>query len=210
MSLIAHLLDAPEPDALAALRAALDPAVHLTLGPAVPPDCAILVGGRPSREQVAGAPDLRAVVSPWAGLPEPTRTLMLDFSQVAVHNLHHNHVPVAEMAVALLLAAARRLVPADRALRAGDWSPRYAPEPAPILSGKTALILGYGAIGRHVAHICRAFGMQVRATRRSAAGPAADAGVQLYPASDLRRLLPEADALLVCVPHTPDTTGLIG
>jgi phosphoglycerate dehydrogenase-like enzyme len=154
---------------------------------------------------------LRALIIPWAGLPEPTRTLMADFPHVAVHNLHYNSGPVAEMALALLLAAARRLVPADRALRAGDWTPRYAPSDSPLLAGNTALILGYGAIGRQVARLCRGLGMTVQATRRSLPAPESVApDLTLYPPAALPDLLPGATALLVCVPHTPETTGLIG
>lgn len=206
-----HLLDLPDADGLAQLRAALHPDVRLHTGE-VPPtaDFDLLVAGRPSREQLAASPRLRTLIIPWAGLPAGTRDLLAAFPDVAVHNLHHNAVPVAELTLALLLAAARVIVPFDRALRQGDWRPRYArPSPSVLLAGKTALVLGYGAIGQRVARLCRALEMRVLATRRQLAAPVEADGVQLHPAAALPALLPQANALLICLPLTPETEGLI-
>ena len=157
MKLSVYLLRQPDPAALAHLRTHLDAEIHLTFGPAlpVPADYHILVAGRPQREHLMASPNLHGLIIPWAGLPEVTRDLVRDFSHISVHNLHHNAVPVAEMAVSLMLAAAKLVVPMDRALRARDWTPRYhRPHPTALLEGKTALILGYGAIGQRVAHLC--------------------------------------------------------
>jgi phosphoglycerate dehydrogenase-like enzyme len=61
--------------------------------------------------------------------------------------------------------------------------------------------------------MCRGLGMDVIAVRRRApaAGDAGqgEPGILLAPIDDLHRLLPRADALLICLPHTPETTGLI-
>jgi len=213
MTLSVHLLRRPDPASLARLRDSLDPEVRLTAGPdlPVPANYQILVADRPQREHLAASPDLRALIIPFAGLPETTRDLLLgDFSHLAVHNLHYNAVPVAEMALALMLAAAKFVVPIDRALRAHDWTPRYRPNPSVFLDGKTALILGYGAIGRRVAHLCRALGMRVTAVRRRVAAPPLDVPDEVYPPDALHSLLPQADVLFICLPHTSETTGLIG
>jgi phosphoglycerate dehydrogenase-like enzyme len=212
MRLSVHLLHPPEPDPLAHLRAQLDPEVHLTLGPELPAPAEyhVLVAGRPRREHLTASPNLHTLVIPWAGIPEGTQELMLDFPQVAVHNLHHNAAAAAEMAVALMLAAAKFIVPVDRVFRAHDWRPRYRPNPAVLLEGKAALILGYGAIGRRVARACRGLGMRVLATRRHVAVPPRDGPDEIHPPHALHRLLPRADVLVVCLPHTPETDGLIG
>ncbi len=113
------------------------------------------------------------------------------------------------MAFTLLLAAAKSIVPLDRALRRGDWSTRQSPFLTLLLAGRTALILGYGAIGQLVAQMCRGMGMRVLATRRSDE-PASDGLAEVYPATALADLLPQADALIVCLPLTEETRGVIG
>lgn len=202
-------------EAMQDLRRSLEAGIHLTTGPGLPSPAAyhILVAGRPRREEITASPRLRTVVVPWAGIPDSTQEMMREFPQIAVHNLHHNALPVAEHAVALLLAAAKFVVPMDRALRDHDWRPRYEPNPSLLLEGGTALVLGYGAIGRPVAALCRGLGMDVIAVRRHL--PAGDrrpedSGIVLASVDELHDLLPRATALLVCLPHTDETTGLIG
>jgi phosphoglycerate dehydrogenase-like enzyme len=214
MSLPVYLLQPPDEKTLAHLRARLVPGVQLILGPdlPVPANYHVLVAGRPQCEHLNASPDLRVLIIPWAGLPDTTRALLMgEFAHVAVHNLHHNAAPVAEMVLALLLAAAKHIVPADRALRAHDWTPRYRqPNPSLLLQGKTALILGYGAIGQRVARMCRGLGMRVLGVRRNVTAPLLDVPDEIHSPEALRHLLPQANALLICLPLTPATTGLIG
>ena len=86
-------------------------------------------------QPVASLPALRALILPYAGLlPKHLEPLRAAFgarlgTSVQLHNVHHNASLTAEMAVALLLAAAKMIVPADRRLRAGDWRPRGYPYP---------------------------------------------------------------------------------
>ena len=65
------------------------------------------------------------------------------------------------MAVGLLLAAARGILPADRALREGDWRRRYDTDQGLRLVGRTAVVLGYGEIGRRIGRALEAFDMTV-------------------------------------------------
>lgn len=209
MTLSVHLLRKLDPALTAQLRAELDPTVRLTVGakPTRGVDYEILVAGRPNREHVRQSRDLRALIIPWAGLPWETRELMLDFPQIAVHNLHHNAGAAAEMAITLLLAAAKRIIPADRALRRHDWTPRYETDSVVLLKGKTALILGQGAIGRRVTNLCRGLGMRVVGVRRHISE---DREVEVHTPEALPNLLPRADALVICLPLTPVTENLIG
>ena len=183
--------------------------MQITVGdlPADGSDYDILVGGRPTREHLEASPSLRALIIPFAGLPPETCALMLQFPGVSVHNLHHNAVATAEMAVALMLAAAKALVPNDRALRRHDWRPRYRSNEDMLLNGRTALILGYGAVGRRVAKLCRGLGMSILATRRSVVQ--SSNGV-IHPAGALPELLPRADVLIITLPLTAETRGLLG
>lgn len=198
---------------MAELQRRLDAGIELTTGPELPAPATyrILVAGRPQPQELTASPHLQALIVPWAGIPESTSKLMREFPHIGLYNLHHNALPVAEHALALLLAAAKFLVPMDRALREHDWRPRYEPNPSLLLEGKTALILGYGAIGRKLAALCRGLGMEVVAIRRQVRdGHQQPDGIRLAPVNDLPRLLPRAGALLVCLPHTPETDGLIG
>ena len=71
-----------------------------------------------------------------------------------------NAQSVAEQTLTLMLAAAKRLIRADRATRGGDWNYRELLEPCE-LNSKTLLIVGFGRIGRRVARLCQAFEMRV-------------------------------------------------
>jgi phosphoglycerate dehydrogenase-like enzyme len=209
----AHFTESLAPERLAELQSQLNGEVQVTAGPSLPSpaDYEILVSPTPSRAEVTASPRLRALIIPYTGMAEDVRALMAEFPQVAVHNSHHPAAATAEMAMTLLLAAARRLIPADRGLRAGDWSMRRQPNLSVMLEGKTVLVLGYGQIGQRVARVCQALGMRVLATRRRANLPAVQPeAAEIHPASDLPLLLPRADALIVTLPLTSETRGLIG
>ena len=209
MPLQVHILDEPNRTHLAHLRAHLSPGVALSVGRELPanPAYQILVASRPGRQHVTASPDLQALVIPFAGLPQQTQALMRDFPHIAVHNIHHNAPAASELAIGLMLAAAKLVVPCDRALRRHDWTPRYRPEPSVLLAERTALILGYGAVGRRVGHACRGLGMEVIATRRTSPYEPLEG---IYPPKALQSLLPRANVLIIALPLTRETRALIG
>ncbi len=206
-----HVSSPPLAHARRVLEEAVAPRVEISYGPeAPPPDTRVLVAGRPTKGQLDVLPVLRMLVIPYAGLHKNTRELLLDsFPELVVCNLHHNAAAAAELAVALLLTAAKRIVPADAELRRGDWRSRYESHRALLLEDKRALILGLGEIGTRVAEACRGLGMTVMGVRRrkDAAGPP---GVEVHPPEALASLLPQAEAVVICLPLTPETEGLIG
>jgi phosphoglycerate dehydrogenase-like enzyme len=69
-------------------------------------------------------------------------------------------------------------------------------------------VVGLGGIGREVAQRAKGFGMRVLATRRSAVPPPPYVDQQ-GTADDLHRFLAEADVVVLCVPLTDETTGMI-
>lgn len=110
-----------------------------------------------------------------------------------------NSVSVAEHALMQLLAGAKRVLRADRAVREKErWNWRDRLEQTEI-SGKRLLIIGFGRTGRQLARMVRAFDMEVRAydpyLERTGwpEGPA-------HPARDLREALAWADYISVHVP----------
>ncbi|HHY55658.1 MAG TPA: hydroxyacid dehydrogenase [Chloroflexi bacterium] len=194
-----------------ALRALLPSHVRVTAAPdAQPEDCHILVHGAVKAEWLAASPNLRAVIVPYAGVSPEMQTLLQQYPQIALHNLHYNDVATAEFALALLFAAAKFIVPLDRLLRQGDWRQRYGGAPSLLLSGRRVLILGYGAIGRQIAPLCQALGMQVNGVRRHPPTQPVERGVTVHAVSELHALLPATDILICVLPQTPETVGLIG
>jgi glyoxylate reductase len=104
----------------------------------------------------------------------------------------------ADLAFALLLAAARRIRDADAAVRTGNW-PTWSPGAflGHDVAGATLGIVGYGRIGRAVGRRGEGFGMTVIHNSRSG-------GIAL---DDLLR---QADYVSIHAPLTPGTRGLIG
>jgi phosphoglycerate dehydrogenase-like enzyme len=214
MTLHVHILNLYTTLELEALRSRLDESIVLTQGELTQPeDVHVLIGGWAERAQLEACPGLRAVIVPFAGTPRQTVHLLRDFPQVTLHSLHYNVAPTAEMAVALLLAASKRLVALDQELRQFDWRSRYGVTDAIVLEGKTALILGYGQIGRKIARACRGLSMEVIGVRRSVEGEAGavdENGAAVHPVASLHELLPRADALVLVLPGTDETNALVG
>ncbi|MFW6075896.1 MAG: D-2-hydroxyacid dehydrogenase, partial [Chloroflexota bacterium] len=79
------------------------------------------------------------------------------------------------------------------------------------LDGKTIAIVGAGRIGRRIARVASAFGMRTLAMTRTATPERErDLGVdRLYPPERLHEMLGEADAVVLSVPHTPETEDMM-
>ena len=183
--------------------------VDLRVAPEAPRDdlagAQVLVDGDPPTWAL-DLPDLRRVVVPYAGIRPSLREALRERPQLTLHNSHFNAAFVAQHAVALLLACAARLGRYDRALRSGDW--RRGDGPTSLhLAGRRALLLGYGAIGQAAAPMLQGLGLRVRAVRRRPDRTATD--VPNHGVDELPRLLPETDVLLVSLPATAATRGLI-
>jgi lactate dehydrogenase-like 2-hydroxyacid dehydrogenase len=111
---------------------------------------------------------------------------------------------VADLALTLLLAAARRLPALDRYVRAGDWEAGQPLKPTRALRGKTCGVFGFGRIGQAVAARAEAFGMHTRYFQ-----PRAIDGVATPRADSLLDLARDSDYLVVCAPGTPATRHAI-
>lgn len=174
-----------------------------------PAEYEILVHENPTSDWLEASHNLKAVVVPWAGITEKTREIMASYPHISFHNLHYNNHNTAELGFALLLSAAKRIHPMDRALRQNDWSPRYQNPQAMLLRNKTALILGFGEIGRALGSYCLGLGMNVIATKRHVNHPVVVNNIMVYPQDQIHNLLRRADILLIALPLTPETENLI-
>lgn len=115
-----------------------------------------------------------------------------------------NAIAVAEHAVALMLAVARKIPAIDREMRSGAW-PR---EMLTQLHGKTLGVFGVGSIGTHVASLGRAFGMRVLGW--SARGDTARLARMGVTAASKDAIVRQADFITLHVRLTPETAGFIG
>jgi len=175
-----------------------------------PAEYEILIHSSPNKDWIENSPKLRAVIIPWAGVSTEVIKFMRQYPHISLHNLHHNKYNTAELGFALLLAAAKNLVPMDQALRMNDWTTRYRMRKAVLLRGKTALILGFGEIGQALASYCLGLGMKVIATRKHLERQPVELDVQVFTNDHLHQLLPKADVLLITLPLTRETEDLIG
>ena len=165
-----------------------------------------LLSDRVDAALLAAAPRLRVISSYSVGVDH------VDLAAATARGIPVGHTPgvltetTAELALALLLAAARRIPEADRRVRAGGW--RQGWDPAGLLGrdlrGATLGVIGLGAIGRALAARGRALGMRVLGWSRSRRRVA---GVE--PAG-LAELLARRDFVSVHVALAPQTRGLLG
>jgi lactate dehydrogenase-like 2-hydroxyacid dehydrogenase len=112
---------------------------------------------------------------------------------------------VADLAVAMLLALVRRVVPADAWVRSGDWVAKGSPPLTRKVSGTRAGILGLGRIGAAIARRCQGFGMQIAYSARSPK-PGAEGWTYIPDAVELAR---NCDHLFVALAATPETRHIV-
>jgi phosphoglycerate dehydrogenase-like enzyme len=111
--------------------------------------------------------------------------------------------PLAEFVVMAMLMHYKGALRMIDGQRRRHWE-RYA---GTDLEGRTLAIVGLGRVGAEIARLCRALGMTVIGTD---VRPAPDAVNRYYEPSQLHAMLPQADVLVLMVPHTPQTEKMIG
>ena len=164
---------------------------------------------RLTREAFAGATGLKWVHSPAAGVGGMLFPEMRASEVLLTNSRGMNARSVAEHAMALLFALARRLPDAFEAQRGRRWI-QGSLSGLPALQGRTMGIVGLGAIGARLAQMASAFGMRVIATRRDPRAERPPEVAEVMPASALTRLLAESDVVILAAPLTDDTRELIG
>lgn len=87
----------------------------------------------------------------------------------------------------------------------GDRQPRYPPVMMEELTGKTVLLVGYGSIGKEIERFLLPFDVNLlRIARRARSEP------RVHAVSELERLLPQAEVVILILPLTKESRGLIG
>ena len=168
-------------------------------------------------------PKLRWIQFHFAGVDHVADHSLLH-SGLQVTTLSGAAVPqIAEFALMCMLASGHQLpVMMNDSMEtrwAKDRFERYQPRE---LRGSTVGIVGYGSVGREVARLCRAFGASVLATKRDLkhpddtgytlnglGDPDAELPDRLYPPQALPSMVSSCDFVVVTVPLTPQTRGMI-
>ena len=167
-------------------------------------DIILLATHLPDEALLAAAGRLRLVSFSGTGAESYVRLALARELGVTVTNVtRYGDQAVAELTMALMLAAARDVPAGDRAVRGGDWSGWSGRE----LAGSRLALLGLGGIGRAVAKLGVAFGMEVRAWDR-VLDPATTAGLGVRPV-EWAEAFAWADVVSLHLPLTDETRGMI-
>lgn len=201
-------------ETLELMRPRLDDNIEITIDPVEDnkTDFDVMIDGSPKSEELEKYTQLKHIIMPWAGVSPNLREKLANYPHISLHNSHHNAVTTGEMAIALMMAAARSIPPVDTLMHNCDWTPRgNSNDINYVLYGRTALILGFGSIGQHVGLTCQALGMEVLGIRRDPNKPVtAGLKAKVYPPTALHELLPKTDVLIITIPLTDESEGMIG
>ena len=133
----------------------------------------------------------------------------VDLTAAAQHGIVVANTPgllnnaVADYAMAMLLAMARRIPQGARSLQAGQWDPEWGPD----MGGKTLGLIGCGGIGQAVARRARGFDLRLLGCDPAPSAEARALGIEFV---SMERLLAESDFISLHSALTPETRGLIG
>ena len=156
-------------------------------------------------EAIAAAPNLKIIARAGVGLDNVDIPAATAAKVLVVNAPTSNIVSAAELAVSLLLAAARNVVPANLALKDGKW--KRSQFGGVELQDKTVGIIGMGKIGMLVATRLAGFDMKfVAYDPYVTVAPTGGPKIEMV---TLDQLLAQSDFITIHIPKTAETTGLI-
>jgi phosphoglycerate dehydrogenase-like enzyme len=168
---------------------------------------AVILYGLPSGEQLEQASALRWLQLISAGVP-PALCPIARPRGLTITNLAGLYgTSIAQHALGMMLMLARNLHVVLRNQQKRRWD-REVARAMTNLHGRTLAVVGLGNIGREIARLGRALGMRVIGCRRTdRPTPGVD---RVFPCTELRAMLAEADYVVVAAPLTAATEGLLG
>ena len=174
-------------------------------------DADIVIGWSLRGEQIRAAKKLKWIHST-ATAVHALMSTELRASNIVVTNARDVHGPVvAEHAMALMFALAKRLPQAMRHQQQGRWAQQDLWEASPPpreIRGAMLTIVGLGGIGRPLAKLANALGMRVAAVREHSS-KAAEGVDQIFGFEHMEQALRQADFVVLALPVTPQTERLM-
>jgi phosphoglycerate dehydrogenase-like enzyme len=226
------LITTPLAESLVTQLRGISPKLRITVQPAaraeeIPTEiwtrCEILYTARilPQPEQV---PNLKWIQSHYAGIDGLLTEPIFKKPDLIITTLSGVAAPqMAEYAVMMMLALGHRIPALAANQRKAEWPKDRWERFSPLdLRGATVGIVGYGSIGRQIARVLQPFGAIILASKRDAMNPA-DNGYtaeglgdpegalvhRLYPGLAIRSMAKDCDFIVVTVPLTSETRGMI-
>jgi phosphoglycerate dehydrogenase-like enzyme len=160
-------------------------------------------------ELLRHAGKLRWLQAPQAGPPAGYYHPALVAHPVEVTNMRDTYTDhVATHTLALVLSLARGIPRYVRAQARASWDPDWDPRSVLSLPEARALVVGVGAVGAEVGRLLSQFGTHVVGVdvRRTDPPPGF---AEIHPFDTLDQLIPDADLVVLAIPHTPLTEGLV-
>lgn len=171
-------------------------------------DCDVAIVWHLPPELIRRAKRLKWVHFAMAGVDDALHPALVESPLLVTSSAGTHAWPVAEHAFAMILAFARGLVPAFGNQRERRWARRGVVYSITELRGLTLGVIGLGHIGRAVVQLGKAFGMRVLGLDRHGH---TDAPVdECFDPAGLLKLLSRSDFVVLCVPLTAETRGMIG
>jgi phosphoglycerate dehydrogenase-like enzyme len=177
------------------------------------PDANIVIGWRPTREFLDSAINMRLFINPGVGVQHHIDTFreLTQTRDITLINGHGNTYFTAQHAVALLLAISNKIIPHHEWMKEGLWrrGDSYA-KSTPIRDCKIGL-LGYGAVNQKVHKFLSGFDAEFLILKRTWKGEEEfPTPVKKFFPEDIDEFLKETDMLMIAVPQTEKTIGMIG
>ncbi len=178
------------------------------------PDIDIMIGWKPTIDLLKSAKQLVLFMGPGAGaqhLVELFRKLNQTRS-ICLCNNHGNSYAVAQHTVAMLLTLTNKIISHHNRMAAGEWQVNDDTICSDILRDRKIGFLGYGAINRNVHRFLAGFDLRFAAVKRDwrVSYQTPPTPIEKYELKNLSDFLTAIDILIIAVPLTSKTKGLIG
>lgn len=171
----------------------------------------IIIGWRPDEKLIKQAGKLKLFINPGAGVKHLIKLFreLNEEGKITLVNGHGNSYFVAQHTVAMLLALTNKILLHDRWMREGKWRLGDSEAASLPMKGRKIGLLGYGAINKKVHKFLSGFDVEFHVLKRNW-NKTENTLIKKYINVQLPKFLKEVDTLIIAVPDTEETNGLIG
>ena len=177
-------------------------------------DAEILLGWRPPEDLLENAKELKLFINPGTGVQQHIERFreLNKKHNITLVNGHSNSYFTAQHTVALLLTLMNKIIPHHNWMLNGRWRVGDKEAKSAPLRYRKIGLLGYGAINSKVHKFLSGFNVEFSVLKRTWEEKELDLPTEIkrYTPTQLHQFLEYIDTLIIAVPQTSDTVGLIG